>query len=290
MSEHAPKTTEDLLADLLAVAEDELTNCDPTNKLVDVDLFSKQSDDPTPSSSSTQPTKNSLIHEGETDSSDDEQNKYYQNQKYNQYGKDVKFLLESSTTTTQPPASRLSTWKSATATAKAVKSTNTSRTPIEKSDVYTDPVFGIRIVKPLISSTVLQERMVGRQAVSMSTIKKFVAKEKIEVDWVVAGVIVHKLTRTASSGKQYCIWTLSDLHSDLKTIGLFLFGSAYKEFWKSSVGTVVGILNPTVFENKAGSKDEVSTVASFVILNCLLSNANQESNGYGHVGNHGVAK
>lgn len=253
MSEHAE---EDLLADLLAVAEEELSNCKETNKLVDVDLFSKQSDDPTAQAA---PPKNSLVHEGETDSSDDEQNKYYENQKYNQYGKDVKFLLESPATTsrTQSPA-RLSTWKSTTTPAKTLQPQKTPLT--EKSDVYTDPVFGIRIIKPLISSTVLQERMVGRQAVPMSTIKKFVTKEKIEVDWVVAGVIVHKLIKTASSGKQYCIWTLCDLHTDLKTVGLFLFGSAYKEFWKSSVGTVVGVLNPTVFENKAGSKDEVSTL------------------------------
>lgn len=263
MSEQAE---EDLLADLLAVAEEELSNCNATNKLVDVDLFSKQSDDgPTAQAA---PTKHSLVHAGETDSSDDEQNKYYENQKYNQYGKDVKFLLGSSatTSTTQSPTRRLSTWKSTTTPAKTVQP---QKPPLaEKSDVYTDPVFGIRIIKPLISSTVLQERMVGRQAVPMSNIKKFVAKEKIEVDWVVAGVIVHKLIKTASSGKQYCIWTLCDLHTDLKTVGLFLFGSAYKEFWKSSVGTVVGVLNPTVFENKAGSKDEVSKL--FCNFSCYL--------------------
>lgn len=257
MSEQVQGNTDDLLANLLAVAEEELTSCDKTKQLKDVDLFNRESDNPILSSE-----KSSVVHEGVTDSSDEEENKYYEKQKYNQYGKDVKFLLETSATTSKTIAEQsrrsLSVWKSAST--KVVKPTNVSKTRPDNSDIYTDPVFGIRIIKPLVSSTVLQERMVGRQAVSMSNIKKFVTKEKIDVDWVVAGVIVNKFSKTASSGNQYCIWTLSDLHSDLKTVGVFLFGNAYKEFWKSNVGTVVGILNPAVFENKAGSKDEVSII------------------------------
>lgn len=252
---------QDLLSELLAAAEEDLNKPDKTNQLIDVNLFEKENDEPIPSTSTPQKSKsakNSLVHEGETDSSDDEQNKYYENQKYNQYGKDVKFLLESSETTrnAEPPNNNNTTWK---ATPTQTKPLQSSRTPTEKCDVYTDPVFGIRIIKPLISSMVLQERMIGREAVHMSKIKKFIAKEKIDVDWVVAGVIVNKLIKTASNGKQYCLWTLSDLHNDLQTVSVFLFGNAYKEFWKSSIGTVVGILNPDVFESKAGNKDEVSS-------------------------------
>lgn len=234
--------SEDLLSNLLAIAEKELSEPDQPKRLVDVDLFSKQNCDPSPGSN-----KKSIVHAGETDSSDDEENKYYENKKYNEYGREIKYLLESSATTKDETIAE-TTWKSPPKIANMR----------ETSDVYTDPVFGIRIVKPLISSTVLKERMIGRQAVPMCRIKKFTEKEKIDIDWVVAGVIVNKIIKTATSGNQYCIWTLSDLHGDLKTVCLFLFGNAYKEFWKTTIGIVVGVLNPTVFESKAASKDEVS--------------------------------
>lgn len=234
---------EDLLSGLLAIAEEDLTESgNKTEKLVEVDLFNIQKQ-----SSDSAAAASSVVHGGETDS-DDEQ----KTENYNGFGRDVKYLLEASPVTT-PLSNGSTTWKSA-----PKKPVGQPKKPPQNSDVYTDPVFGIRIIKPLISSVVLKERMVGRQAVSMSKIKKFTQKEKIEVDWVVAGAIVNKIIKTSSSGNQYCIWTLSDLHDDLKTVCLFLFGSAYKEFWKTGIGTVVGVLNPTVFETKATSKDEVS--------------------------------
>ena len=44
-------------------------------------------------------------------------------------------------------------------------------------------------------------------------------------------------------------WTLSDLDDCDKSVKFFLFGDVYKNLWKESVGTVVGILNPSFMTN-----------------------------------------
>lgn len=57
----------------------------------------------------------------------------------------------------------------------------------EKTSVYTDPVFGLRISKPLISSTVLLERMQGRTPISFARIRHHTDHGDKTMDWVFAG-------------------------------------------------------------------------------------------------------
>ena len=51
-------------------------------------------------------------------------------------------------------------------------------------------------------------------------------------------------------GDKYTIWKLSDLSSQTAVISLFLFGKSYQEHWKTSVGTVVALLNPSIMPGK----------------------------------------
>lgn len=120
--------------------------------------------------------------------------------------------------------------------------------------VYTDPVFGLRFVHPLISSTALQERMVGRTPVSLAALPTHIAHGDKSKDWAVAGCIVQKGNiMTSKKGSQYCIWKLSDLRPDMKQVSVFLFKSACKDLWKTAQGMVVAILNPGIMDNdKAG--------------------------------------
>lgn len=57
----------------------------------------------------------------------------------------------------------------------------------EKSSVYTDPVFGLRIIKPLINSTTLLERMQGRNPVTFERLKNHVEHGDKTKDWVIGG-------------------------------------------------------------------------------------------------------
>lgn len=49
-------------------------------------------------------------------------------------------------------------------------------------------------------------------------------------------------------GKTFCIWKMSDLNDDSRTTGFFLFGQVYKQLWKTSIGAVLGILNPNIMD------------------------------------------
>ncbi|XP_061393242.1 protein MCM10 homolog [Musca vetustissima] len=140
-----------------------------------------------------------------------------------------------------------------------------------QGSVYMDPVFGLRIINPLVSSSLLKERMAGRQPVAFSAIACHTQRGDLSKDWVIGGVLTHKgTTQKTKKDKPFCIWRLSDLRGEIKTVSLFLFGGAYKELWKTAQGTCLAVLNPTVFEKRAESTDvaclSIDTAAKVMIL------------------------
>lgn len=280
-------SNEDLLDSLLLVASDELEklNVNSANKksfLQEVDIFSEQNGKSKVDNSGK--LTNSLLHSGDTDSSDDEDNRYFEEQKYNKYGKEIKKILEARDPEISPsfyglPKQRISltltetkepTVNSAVGAAltktpnKNLSVSGTSKECKEiNSDVFIDPIFGMRITNPLISPQLLKEKMVGREAVSFARISSQINSLSKGADWVICGVIVNKSpVKTSQKGTPFSIWTLTDLKDDIKTVSLFLFSSAYKEFWKISIGTIIGILNPNVLDRREGSKDVVSKIVA----------------------------
>lgn len=132
----------------------------------------------------------------------------------------------------------------------------------EKFDVYAEPVFGMRLINPCLSMQDLKYKMTGRQPISMSRIKQHVASPDVDaIDWVVGGVLVGKSPpKTSQKGSQYCIWTLSDLKSGLQTVSVFLFSSAFTSLWKTNVGVVLGVLNPSVMDNSRSTDEACLSV------------------------------
>ncbi|XP_012531092.1 protein MCM10 homolog [Monomorium pharaonis] len=196
------------------------------------------------------------IYDDKLDSSDDEDRRYFEEQKYSNYGREIKQLLkECSSLKTEQPV-KLQSEKTVDFNNKksktfdfnnAIKSKNNN---IAK-DVYSDPIFGIRIVNPLVSSAELRERMKDKIAVTISRVKSHIISDNIHNDWVIAGVLINKSpTKTSQKGTSYCIWKISDLSDDLKTVSIFLFSNAYKQLWKTITGSVIGVLNPNVLESK----------------------------------------
>ncbi|KAK5640477.1 hypothetical protein RI129_011288 [Pyrocoelia pectoralis] len=203
----------------------------------------KSLDNPPPSPTEKPKDDPSTIHDGGTDSSDDEDNRDFENRQYSEYGRSIKQLLRTETPTTS--SKQQATWGATKQQGDSVVS------------VPSEFLFGIHVINPLVTVSVLEERMGERVLIPFSRIKAFTANVSKDVDWVVAGVIVHKsATKTSSKGKNFSVWTLSDLKFELKTVTVFLFGRAYDELWKTTVGTVVGILNPSVLDSRDGSKDE----------------------------------
>ncbi|KAI5636605.1 mcm10 replication factor domain-containing protein [Phthorimaea operculella] len=247
----------------------------------DVDIFqsSSNTEETQDIITENEPQKSSAIHNGDTDSSDDEEKRNYTERKYSDYGNEVKKILDTKsneqlhkkldfevrlrqTNSDAKVAYKSSSFSKKIITPPTPESTkNIFCAPETKtksvSDIYTDPIFGIRITKPLISSAGLLERMQGREAVCMLRVKRFVEHEDNSRDWVIAGVIVRKSTpKKSQKGNQFIIWTLSDLKDDLKTVSMFLFRKAYNDLWKTSEGTVVAVLNPNVLDKSQNSADQ----------------------------------
>lgn len=229
--------------------------------------------------------------EPELDSSDDEEVKNFLERKYNEYGSDINQSLKQQrenahesrvarevdqalkaggstqmvTSTPQPPLKnphnpikRQSTVSSSfqrpPTAAAAVASSSQPSAPA--SAVYTDPVFGLRMINPLISSSLLQERMGGRKSVPFSGVAFHIERGDLAKDWVIAGALVSKSpVKNTKKGDAFSTWKLSDLRGEIKTISIFLFREAHKSLWKTAEGMCLAVLNPTVFERKAGSSD-----------------------------------
>eukprot|EP00058_Branchiostoma_floridae_P016247 XP_002601735.1 hypothetical protein BRAFLDRAFT_76045 [Branchiostoma floridae] len=137
------------------------------------------------------------------------------------------------------------------------------RTKLLESDpVLVDKYSQIRIVNPKISSETLRTKMEGRKMVRMSVIKSHMRNGEIEGDWVTMGVLVKKIPpKTASNGKTFSIWKLSDLRDCSVTISFFLFGEVHKNQWKNDEGTVIGLCNPSIMKARdKGDTDVALTV------------------------------
>ncbi|XP_052867930.1 protein MCM10 homolog [Anopheles cruzii] len=238
-----------------------------------------------PSDAGTGPSE-SVVKSTDVDSSDDEDTRNFLERKYNQYGRQINDLLKSKEE--EKSDQKLSKWvdqklrqiQRSTAQAPAPETSPPAAgkprdslvraAPVEQSPkqtvptvfegtVHTDPVFGIRIVHPLVSSQTLQERMEGKKAVPFARLRNFIETGDLQQDWVIGGVLLSKSpTKTTSKGKQFAIWKLSDLHGEIKTITLFMFAQAYKDLWKTLDGTVVAVLNPNVLNNNNDRNSEAT--------------------------------
>ena len=75
-------------------------------------------------------------------------------------------------------------------------------------------------------------------------------------DWVTIAIVLNKspIKKTKNS-KNFIAFTLGDLNGT--EVKFLLFSSAYEEWWKTSVGTLIGVLNaeclPALTENAAPS-------------------------------------
>ncbi len=199
------ETNEELDQFLLEIAETQTEELNQPNNLRDDDTFSIALSTCASSSTPTKPNiESSLVHEnnGALDSSDDEDMKNFLEQKYNQYGRDVQSKLKKRNeekidlqiTREVDRSIRIGTTSTTAADTQKIhqfpkynpKPITPSSVPKSKLDgvgVYTDPIFGIRIIHPLISSTQIGERMLGRTPVPMSSLRKHLDHGDLSKDW-----------------------------------------------------------------------------------------------------------
>ncbi|KAK0173284.1 hypothetical protein PV328_006505 [Microctonus aethiopoides] len=279
---------EDILGDLLANDDESDSNDQPPKTVLkELDFnFLDDVDNSTNKITEVDHKKELRLLNHDEDSSDEDDKKYFEDQKYSEAGKEIKLLLknqefdqnessilkESPVFKSSPMKNNSSSWDDVKEKVKNntfVKSPKSSITksnnsikdkaktgPLiewlnKPSDIYTDPIFGLRIITPLVSSAELKERMKDRTAVTVSRVKQFISTQNLDNDWVISGVLIQRSsTKKSQKGSQYCIWTISDLSENINKVSIFLFKNAYKLFWKTAEGSVVGILNPNILESR----------------------------------------
>jgi len=80
------------------------------------------------------------------------------------------------------------------------KKTSIPKIPKFGFDPSADPVFGLCMINPLLSSQTIQDRMIGKVPVPVARVKTHL-KSADNSDWVVAGVLVNKsLPKTSQKG------------------------------------------------------------------------------------------
>ncbi|XP_055858360.1 protein MCM10 homolog [Episyrphus balteatus] len=236
-------------------------------------------------------TKATELNTEEMDSSDDEEVKNFLERKYNEYGRDINKKLKqqneakheaavaqavakavnkpiSTDVAAFPhnPQQRNSYSSTKTNIKKPIKPNSETATPANVNtitnymkltpSVFTDPVFGLRIINPLVSSTGLIERMSERTPIPFSTLAFHTQRGDLNKDWVIGGVLVSKSpVKTSKNGSPFSIWKLSDLKGDMKLVSLFMFRTAHKNLWKTATGMCIAVLNPSVLDKRAESGD-----------------------------------
>ncbi|CAG0918530.1 unnamed protein product [Notodromas monacha] len=121
---------------------------------------------------------------------------------------------------------------------------------------YSEAKTKIRIVTPLIGSIQLETMLKEKVIYTLSTIKMHLRGGKIDTDgdWVVMGVIIGKgHPKISKKGSQFSVLSLSDLTGDCtRVVSVMLFGRAHEKLFKLNLGTVIGLLNPSILENRDG--------------------------------------
>ncbi|XP_003702007.1 minichromosome maintenance 10 homolog [Megachile rotundata] len=254
MDNASDSDVDDVLNDLLAINEEEKHESPPKETLKELDFNFLDSTPKPDNENKSDKQGTSQIYDETIDSSDDEDRRYFEEQKYSNYGRDIKSLLKkegSKHDENRPRQESTKTFDFSAAKKNTNISTTTNNNKVVAKDVYSDPFFGLKIINPIVSSAELKTRMNDKIPVTVSRVKYHISTENLDKDWVIAGVLISKSPpKTSQKGTTYCIWKLSDLSENMSSVSLFLFSTAYKTFWKTTVGTVVGVLNPNILESK----------------------------------------
>lgn len=233
------------------------------DEIADLEKFLLESE-PTPDETSSNILQD-VLKSDLADSSDEEEARDCHSSKYNDFGREINRKLKQDEQTrkfdsirvTQPYSftpnfTNLSSDPSpSTSTQTCVTNPRAAIKPAESASFFCDPIFGLRIVRPLMSSTAFKDRMLSKVPVGVQRARFHTEKGDMSQDWVIAGVLVSKSpTKNTQKGDPFSIWSISDLRGDIKYVSLFLFKSAHKDLWKTDIGTCIGILNPRVLDRK----------------------------------------
>ncbi|KAI9096618.1 hypothetical protein DFS34DRAFT_650709 [Phlyctochytrium arcticum] len=148
-------------------------------------------------------------------------------------------------------ATRAESVKKSSGFDKRVKATSKEKVPeqslFSEENGRVDNLAGLRLKSCLHSTDFLNSRLHSLQVVSLRRlIRTYVGPaDEPPSDWITIGIVAHKSEqRTASNGKPFRIFKLSDLNG--ANVNMFLFDKVLQMWGECDVGMVLVILNPKI--------------------------------------------
>ncbi|KAF0307356.1 Protein MCM10 [Amphibalanus amphitrite] len=222
----------------------------------------------------------SEVHGGDTDSSEDEDNRQPFEQRYNEFGRTVKRIAHASASGTgrdrlQERAEHVNRAAQRALKPKtAAKKADGGRPAVPEQpheEIMIDSFAKISVINPRLTSIELRDCLQGKRLIRVSQLESNVRADGIPGDWVTIGVIARKSDpRTSQKGSAYSSWTLTDLVDVQKPVKVMLFGEAHSALWKTTVGTVVALANSKVMKDKEMSGSTGITISVVSGKHCIM--------------------
>ena len=112
---------------------------------------------------------------------------------------------------------------------------------------YRDKWSGLRLKTVVTSPLLLDKFMEHRRPLRVSSLEREIKGDGVPYDFVLFGIVVNGgLTKLTAKNEKYITWRVSDMKSGSVTV--CLFKKAYEKHKLIGEGTVVAILNPSVWK------------------------------------------
>lgn len=113
--------------------------------------------------------------------------------------------------------------------------------------LYRDKWSGFRLTSVLTSPVLLDKYMEHRRPLRVASLEREIKGDAVPYDFVLFGIVVHGgLTKLTAKNEKYITWRVSDLKSGSVTV--CIFKRAYEKHKIIGEGTVVAILNPSIWK------------------------------------------
>lgn len=134
---------------------------------------------------------------------------------------------------------------------------NRNGEPITSEPFFNEKNTGMRVIKSPFSSEQELNMRLTSECGQYHKLNELIARAEVikkkmpNYEWYTIAVMAFKSeTKCSSKGNNYIIWQLFDLYNleREQEISLFLFGNAYKKYWKTSEFELFAIINPSFLD------------------------------------------
>ncbi len=198
-----------------------------------------------------------LVRNDLADSSDEESERDPMQEKYTNFGKEIKRISRASKEQQQGGGDAPKPMGFNQVQGSSLNLSNAGANKALPKNMIVEKNSRLRIANPLMTQISLDLSLMGRKMIPIHKLRTAIVMKETDGDWTTIGAIYYKATQKSKNGNTYTVWKMSDLVGDIQTVTVLLFGKANTKHYSMPTNRVVGILNPKILEDRQG-KGEIS--------------------------------